>query len=407
MHLPLKLIFKFPFWIFIMDALPLTDVYNIKTLVKDDNILNRLEKYIRRRCKLQINNRLQSIFGHNFDEFRQIMVKQDVVISGSFIIQCLLDEYWKTYTEYYRTDIDIYMVQCDSYSHITRDDYPDYRCTPPRCGYSDIENFMHKNFEYLYSNRGGHVSYMRSLGDKIARTTEYDVSESLNIQIIHTIFEKDKIPFKKFFVDFIKQNSDFDICKNVYYYDQKKAHLHIHNLEQILFKKTEFKYTNNIYLSIERYLKYKFYGFTFTNNRLEMLNDIVENAHHSSLTRSDKHIYELYEIEYIETLWIPPNLPAIKVYKILKGNIKQLQYCEKFGEIHGITVENDILKICDDNLDKCSPNTNYEHSRYYFMCPIVTCLGHDVKHFHLKGKNVAEVGEYYRNLIFLPKKTDS
>jgi hypothetical protein len=51
----------------------------------------------------KINNRLLSIFGNRLPALKKIMQKTGCVISGSFIIQCLLDETWKN------TDIDFYV----------------------------------------------------------------------------------------------------------------------------------------------------------------------------------------------------------------------------------------------------------------------------------------------------------
>src|SRR3990172_4731194 len=51
----------------------------------------------------QIILRLKHIFGDKLSEFKQILQETKAVITGSFIIQCVLDVYWKD------SDIDIFI----------------------------------------------------------------------------------------------------------------------------------------------------------------------------------------------------------------------------------------------------------------------------------------------------------
>jgi hypothetical protein len=51
-----------------------------------------------------INNKLNIIFGNNFEEFKLLMKNSDAKINGSFIIQTILNEYWTG------GDIDTYLL---------------------------------------------------------------------------------------------------------------------------------------------------------------------------------------------------------------------------------------------------------------------------------------------------------
>lgn len=59
----------------------------------------------------QINKRLYYIFGDNLSIFKEEMKNNNAVISGSFIIQCILGEYWKD------SDIDIYIPRYYADNH--------------------------------------------------------------------------------------------------------------------------------------------------------------------------------------------------------------------------------------------------------------------------------------------------
>ena len=48
-----------------------------------------------------------NIFGDHYDVFVKIMIDNGAFISGSFIIQCILNEDWSVLNE--KTDIDIYV----------------------------------------------------------------------------------------------------------------------------------------------------------------------------------------------------------------------------------------------------------------------------------------------------------
>src|SRR5437868_9219660 len=82
----------------------------------------------------EINFRLNKIFGDKTDDFKQLLKDTNSVISGSFIIQCLLNEYWNT-------DIDIYIPTIGN--NIYQPD--ELKMTYER---SDLDNFMHNIMKY-------------------------------------------------------------------------------------------------------------------------------------------------------------------------------------------------------------------------------------------------------------------
>ena len=98
-------------------------IYNIKEhlVPKDFLMLKYVCKYYHKnitvmdvkRCIISnINLRLKKILGDNYDTFIKYISKHNVAISGSFIIQCILEEYYED------SDIDIY-----SYKYLRPEDF--------------------------------------------------------------------------------------------------------------------------------------------------------------------------------------------------------------------------------------------------------------------------------------------
>lgn len=200
----------------------------------------------------KINTRLVNIFGDKLPELKKIMSETNSVISGSFIVQCLLGEKWKSDVDFFvshesdqmMTKIDNFMLNTMSY---------DGKYVP---AYSDIAGCERIKWTMDY--------YPRRCDDK-----NYSVSDS-DIQIICIDVEKSYDAMRDHVVNYF----DFDVCKNMYYHDGHDK-LIVHDLEGILSRRTEFKFSNlgadkmnfdNIKSNISRYEKYTRRGFKFTND---------------------------------------------------------------------------------------------------------------------------------------------
>ena len=209
----------------------------------------------------KINTRLVNIFDDKLPELKKIMAETNSVISGSFIIQCLLGEEWKSDIDFfvsYQSDqiitkVDDFMLNTMSY---------DGSYVP---AYSDIAGCERIKWTMDY--------YPHRRDDK-----NYSVLDS-NIQIICIDVEKNYDAMRDHVVNYF----DFDVCKNMYYYDGHDK-LIVHNLEGILSRRTEFRFSNlgadrmnsnNIKSNISRYKKYVSRGFEFTNDiNISMLDPI-------------------------------------------------------------------------------------------------------------------------------------
>lgn len=189
-----------------------------------------------------INHRLSLILGDKLEEFKQYIKSGQYAISGSFLLQCMLDEYWE------RSDVDVYTMAFDR-------------------NYLDIEIFLREQFQEWDGNfdDGYHaqeVEWIRNYHYYFEHIQIIAVNMYSDNQIYESIFE---LPSNvSLFKRFIDDMADFAILKNIYYYDGTD-HLILNNLYNIFNRITEYHRTGGIKVSIERYHKYKERGFRFSN----------------------------------------------------------------------------------------------------------------------------------------------
>lgn len=238
----------------------------------------------------EINHRLSDIFGDKLNAFKELMKNTCSVISGSFLIQCLLDEYWEN------SDIDIYipMKENNIYQPTKHMSYIK----------SDVDNFMF----YMMSFHGSHSNYEGEISDYIKYVRTYYPSKIVEIMedgSIRNTFDNEKSKNSHYNVQiigldidktypsvksFIDETFDFTICKNVYYYNGTD-NVALSNLHEIFTRETNFISTRYLSSSIQRYHKYKQKGnitfknkHTLTYNEIKDINKTMEiHLHHTSI----------------------------------------------------------------------------------------------------------------------------
>ena len=170
-----------------------------------------------------------------------ILILKDSFIAGSFILQCILNEYWES-------DIDIFVPYRDLREHAFGDAV--YTFTP-------IEDFLY-NIGY-----DGHEDIPIYVGKDEIKTHDYikrvrndtKINKPL-IQIISIDTDQSD--------EFINQWTDFDICKNLYI----NGKLIIGHISSILNKTCDFNCTCLLEQSITRYHKYQKRGFNIIKSKL-------------------------------------------------------------------------------------------------------------------------------------------
>ena len=197
----------------------------------------------------EIDTRLSLIFGDKYDDLNKILDETKAVISGSFIIQCILGEYWEN------SDIDIY------FPIINNKEYSNDHGNP----YYELERFLYEDVKFKLKDSYSAVNrYQRDLSkDKVRIKYIRNYGTLTNdIQVIQAEIKKDRYKMNKF----INGTFDFDICKNTYHINNGKQNLNILKLYDILNKIAEFKIASRVGSSLERYEKYTKRGFNIINN---------------------------------------------------------------------------------------------------------------------------------------------
>lgn len=162
-------------------------------------------------------------------------VLENYVISGSFILQCMLEEYWKS-------DLDIF--------HVTNTTI------------SSLDNILYDHFD---GNSG--TCYHDGYGNMdILGSTSFLCINDIRVKKVQIIYTKNK-NFTELF--------DFDFCKNTFYYDNNLPVLELNHIDDIYNKKSMFKSGNDLQKSLKRYVKYKERGFDF--GTLTFNNDITDD----------------------------------------------------------------------------------------------------------------------------------
>jgi hypothetical protein len=192
---------------FLKEVSPLT-LYKLKLSNKNFNKYITLD-IIKTSIIKEINRRLTIIFGDKLNNFKQVLDNNKAIISGSFIIQCILGEYWTN------SDIDIFSPV----------DHIDYN---PNFDYSDMEKFLMSTdlfdlTEDYVMDYGGSPSVIRDFKSFINET---------KIQIIEKEIPKDYKEINKF----INGYFDFNICCNMFYHENNMDKVEIFDINNIFNK---------------------------------------------------------------------------------------------------------------------------------------------------------------------------
>lgn len=131
-----------------------------------------------------IDHRLSEIFGDHLEQFHHILEQTQAVISGGFLLQCLLGQSWKG------SDIDLYLNNHQDRSR-------------------QLETFLQKE---MHSDLHEIISYrFRKQCDN--QITEHTLPGGTRLQVIR--IKIDPSP-PNFMVHFIRSSFDFDVCMNLY-----------------------------------------------------------------------------------------------------------------------------------------------------------------------------------------------
>ena len=245
------------------EKLSCKDIWNLLKVTEYKSTKTKLQELLHPRCILEIKKRLKKVLGESYDEFVSVLSRTGAVISGSFIVQCLLNEDWNT-------DIDIFVPMIGNKIGKTDSNNPT----------TEVDDLLFQKFhmvDYQAGNRYGHdiddekiqwvrtfsktQVYRRDVHGRFERIIDVQREKSgYNFQVVLVNIEKEKL------CDFIIENFDFDIVKNTYtFFDNK---LKILKLQEIFDKRTEFKVGTRLGSSVQRAIRYEKKGFSFYNKNM-------------------------------------------------------------------------------------------------------------------------------------------
>ena len=254
----------------IAEKLSSTDLFHLSETFKDHQ--DRMSNLIKSKTIKELEKILANEFGDLYQDFENLLGTTGSVISGSIIIQAMLNEYWEN------TDIDIFVPMIGNNISYTEHRNP----------MTEIDDFMFSVFKFVdyiavgrYSDDiDNHIRFIRNFERKYG---EQERNKKYRIQIIIIDVSREDLP------KFILENFDLDICKNILSFSvnsdlQKYSASHVkklytHALSEIVTKKTTFKIGNRIGSTVERCKRYEKRGFTFANKNvpITLLRDLLSS----------------------------------------------------------------------------------------------------------------------------------
>lgn len=250
-----------------------------------------------------INQRLNLIFEEHFVGFKKILKSTNSCISGSFMLQCIHNEYFRY------SDIDIYVPNI---SNSKKDTMLSFFKSLPQCimcretydrnkvpddyesGYWNIER--EKNIQTIYQITISVIKFKHifPIYSQMNKYYKKRCKPTITIQLIYTNLERDEVQ------NYILDTFDIDFCKNIYWY-KGTDNLIINSIDNVFQRRA----TNFTIHSLQRIIKYALRGYRF-NNLLENIDNNPENfcsRHHCILIRAepideDHTLFNIYKIKY-------------------------------------------------------------------------------------------------------------
>ncbi len=321
-------------------------------------IIDLLKSYLI--CK--INNKLLQIFGNSFLQFKQLLKESAVVISGSFVLETILDEnydgdidmYQVGYCERYKfSDLDKYMYTAGNISGSTNmiEDDGWIHCYGPL--FNTGSEIIRKITNYTINGKKVQIVHL----DDNCSNIENDEKQLINTNTQITRFNK----IRQHVADF-----DFDICKSIYYRDDKGDHLEIDYIDNIFAKNTPFKFkTTGMVSSVGRAKKYSERGFKFN----------IEN-----FITSNEVNYDAIEVAKLKYWREDKYVPAVSIFildsqgHIIRGNKNIIE--ESWGYAYNDNLffdDNEALGVGEDNNTECHDGC------------IIKFLDSRLQHSHARG----------------------
>ena len=269
----------------IVDYIRMKDIFNLRFV--NSTFRKRIdENYLMKLIRAKIEKRLRSIFKSNYAKFVEAMHKANAIMSGSFILQCILDEVWDN------SDIDIYVdkkheayfhkimhsIGAHSYAthgmygiafhgvisnvenfYIEHDNGSDNESGDVNDNFNDNgwnNNFNDNGWDNNFYDDNGWDNNLNDNGwnKPIQSSSSNETHQKIQVVTIETSKDYTLIDHT--------YNTGFDVCKNRLTFDSNgKMKLYLKNFREAITKTTTFTIENvdDFYYRIEKYSKRGFY----------------------------------------------------------------------------------------------------------------------------------------------------
>lgn len=309
--------------------------------VKSDN------RSLEENTLININNRLKGIFGEESDNFKSVLEKSGARITGSFILQCAINGVFDN------SDIDVFIPQTTMK-------------TIHKNPISELNQYLHEKFPKAYKKYIACNRYGTNItdGQKLEWIRNYKINNK-SLQLINTSLSNSDID------DFILNNFDFSVCKNIYKIIDGKEILVISYPDNIIKKTFDFEYQGNIGGSLSRYNKYLKRGFNININKNNIYS-IYKNHLDKMYVKKTQSRFADYDPIYIFETYTKNINPEFNgnIYTIFPDNI------DDYKKINIVEIMNRIQKM---------QKRLYTRKKCNDYCPFRTF---DTMHFHTDGNHI-------------------
>jgi len=241
--------------------------------------------YIHPQVKKRVSERLKTIFGEYYEEFVNDMIITKGIISGSFIIQCVLNEFWDN------SDIDIYVENNNVFQSVHQRPAYDYYASDAENHFNSVGSGNSLIFHRLFNDKSKRVycGNYKTFGNHIEGIVNYELHNNCKIQVIN-VNTSDKYTLRDH-----NKNTGFDICKNILQFNKDKSmHLEFKNLKDIIYRRTLFSILeiDDFYYRIEKYSKRGFFFKPKFNKGLYLEYIMLRfNGYHALKTNFNENTY--------------------------------------------------------------------------------------------------------------------
>jgi hypothetical protein len=236
------------------------DIINSKKLSKSAFNDDHLSQF----CDPKVNfcpkftNKLTSLGVTNPHKFMDVIKDSNSVISGSMILQILLDEEWDG------SDIDIYTISyeklIDELLRIEPIDKALINNDIPIGYLTEEELVIRDQCRAIKNKASSFYKYENKNPIKLGKISTFNYSDKLKIQIIE-IQDENILDFSEYMNKYVCRTYDFDFCKNMY----DGFNVFIHDRKSILNKTCDLKNIQLPTCRLERIIKYNKRGFTINS----------------------------------------------------------------------------------------------------------------------------------------------